>query len=251
MYNRWFLFIVVALTLTGLSLAIYFDAHWTLSENGTDSLHAHKALTSSSDYVESEEHSELLDLSEADQERISLIHSVLDTLTDTRARLPYYGELILVHSRAGEYNKAAFWAEKRAVQTEQFSDFIYAASLYFSVTQQEKDESYAKESAYKAKEMYINALDLKPNDPDVLTDLAVVYMSLLQPDSSYAKLEMAREVDPDHIRAHFNTGVLLHQLGNIRESIPFLERSLVLAENSDWEVIVQEYLDHHLHEIYH
>ncbi len=251
MFNRWFLSVVITLTLAGLGLAIYLDAQWNILESEVDSLPAREAAKNSTEYVESEEQNVLRELTETDERRIFHINSVLDTLTDTRDRLPYYGELILVHTKAGEYEKAAFWAEKRALQTEHFSDFMHAASLYFSVAQQENDEAYAKESAYKAKEMYIGALDVKPNDPDVLTDLAVVYMSLLQPDKSYAKLEKAREVDPEHIRAHFNTGVLLHQIGNIRESIPFLERSRVLAENSDWEAIVQKYLDRHHHEIYH
>ncbi len=245
MFNRWFLAAVIIATLGGLALAIYLDSSKMPAENGS-ALKDEPTGTAISGSNE-----QPAKTTKTDDQRLNYVISVLDTLEAVRSRLPYYGELILSYSEVGNYSEAAAWAERRAHQTGQFSDATHAASLYFAAINQKNDEESTKETAYKAKEMYIMALELRPDDPDILTDLAVVYLSLLQPERSYKMLKMALEADPDHIRANFNSGVLLHQIGNISESIPFFDRSLVLAENSEWESVVQEYLDRHHNEIYH
>lgn len=62
----------------------------------------------------------------------------------------------------------------------------------------------------EAREWYEKALEERPGDPDVLTDLAIVYRSLHRHEESLANLRRAVEVEPDHWQAWYNTVVVLH-----------------------------------------
>jgi tetratricopeptide (TPR) repeat protein len=70
-----------------------------------------------------------------------------------------------------------------------------------------------------AREWYERALELRPDNPNVLTDLAIVYRNLHMHDESLAKLRRAIEIDPDHWQAWYNTVVVLHNdLGRTDEA---------------------------------
>ncbi len=248
MFNRWFLVVVTLATFTALALAIFMDSRDPAGQQYQFNERPDGMAGAETSYGRADAPARL---GPDDQERIAYVTSVLDTLSLERARLPYYGELIRIYSGTGHFGPAAIWAGERARQTGLHSDLIHAAELHLSAMQQKNEEHLIKEEAKKAKEMYINALALKPDDPDVLTDLAVVYMSLLLPETSHSMLEQALRIDPDHVRANFNMGVLLHQMGNIGESVPFFDRSLMLSDDPEWEAVVQGYLDRHHNELYH
>ncbi len=248
MFNRVFLAVVSLLTISALVLVIYLDS---MESAGPYKSAQNAAPDRTVNDVPSGMTEAPASLQPEERDRIAYVTSVLDTLALQRARLPYYGELIRIYSGAGHYRDAARWGARRARVTGAHADYLHAAELHMAAARQKNEKERIKEEAKKAEEMYIRALKLKPDDPDVLTDLAVVYMSLLQPDASYSMLEQALRVDPDHVRASFNMGVLMHQLGNISESIPFFERSLMLSEDPEWEAVVQGYLDRHHHELYH
>jgi tetratricopeptide (TPR) repeat protein len=246
MFNRWFLAAVSLVTIAALLLVIYLDSKGPAGpESMAGEVETTHALTDSRERMPKE-------LDPDQRQRAAYVASVLDTLTADRARLPYYGELIRIYTGSARFTEAARWAGERALRTGTYADYVHAAELHVAAMQQKNDEDQIKEEAKKAKEMYIYALGLKSDDPDILTDLAVVYMSLLQPESSYSMLERALKADPEHLRANFNMGVLLHQMGNIAESIPFLDRSLMLADDDpEWETLVRGYLDRHHLELYH
>ncbi len=261
MFNRWFLAIVSILTVCGLLLVIFFDRRADSTSDvppigAEDDVHAdapsrvnpHTEQPRIAPYTEQPVRSTL---SQTAEDRRDYILAVLDTLAVERTRLPYMGELIRLYSDASMYADASHWAAKRARQTREFSDYIHSAELAMAHFQQENNEEHRNGAAILAKEMYISALELEPENPDVLTDLAAVYMSLLQPEKSYETLIRALNADAGHVRAHFNTGVLLHQMGNASESIPFFERALRLTRDPEWEARIQGYLDRHHTELYH
>jgi len=248
MFNRGFLAVVSLLTIIALVLAIYWDSK---ESAGPVRPSQDPAVDQPAPGVSSGRAEAPASLRREEKDRVAYVSAVLDTLAHQRARLPYYGELIRIYSGAARYHDAARWSARRARFTEIHADYLHAAELFMAAAQQKNDEDQIKVEAKKAEEMYISALKLEPDDPDVLTDLAVVYMSLLQPEATYAMLEQALRIDPDHARASFNMGVLMHQMGNISESIPFFERSLMLSDDPDWEVVVQGYLDRHHNELFH
>ncbi len=60
----------------------------------------------------------------------------------------------------------------------------------------------------KAIEAYGRALELKPTDPDVLTDQGVMYRELGQYDKAIANFEKANKAVPSHVQSLFNMGVV-------------------------------------------
>jgi len=61
-----------------------------------------------------------------------------------------------------------------------------------------------------AQNWYERSLQLDDSDPNVLTDLAVVYRNLKQPDVALQRLDRALELHPEHWQAWYNRVVILH-----------------------------------------
>jgi cytochrome c-type biogenesis protein CcmH/NrfG len=60
----------------------------------------------------------------------------------------------------------------------------------------------------KSVEAYARALELKPNNPDVLTDQGVMYRALGQFDQAIADFEKAQKIAPDHLQSLINMAVV-------------------------------------------
>ncbi|HEY6874675.1 MAG TPA: tetratricopeptide repeat protein [Geobacteraceae bacterium] len=62
--------------------------------------------------------------------------------------------------------------------------------------------------AQKAIYAYGMALELKPNDPNVLTDQGVMYKQAGAFDKAIANFEKAQQIDPTHLQSLYNMGVV-------------------------------------------
>jgi len=60
----------------------------------------------------------------------------------------------------------------------------------------------------KSIDAYERALELGPNDPDVLTDQGVMFQEIGQFDRAIANFEKANKQNPAHIQSLFNIGVV-------------------------------------------
>ena len=60
----------------------------------------------------------------------------------------------------------------------------------------------------KAINAYAKALELKPNDPNVLTDQGVMYRQMKQFDMAIANFERAQQIDPNHLQSMYNLGLV-------------------------------------------
>ncbi len=63
----------------------------------------------------------------------------------------------------------------------------------------------------KAIEAYAKALELDPNNPDVLTDQGVMYSETTQYEKAIANFEKAHAIDPTHLPSLLNLGMLYAQ----------------------------------------
>jgi cytochrome c-type biogenesis protein CcmH/NrfG len=62
--------------------------------------------------------------------------------------------------------------------------------------------------AQKSVDAYAKALELRPDDPDVLTDQGIMYRELGQFDRAAKNFERASQVNPRHLQSLFNLGVV-------------------------------------------
>jgi cytochrome c-type biogenesis protein CcmH/NrfG len=60
----------------------------------------------------------------------------------------------------------------------------------------------------KAINAYAKALELKPDDPNVLTDQGVMYLQTGANDKALADFEKAQQIDPKHLQSLYNIGVV-------------------------------------------
>ncbi len=60
----------------------------------------------------------------------------------------------------------------------------------------------------KAIDAYSKALELNPNNPDILTDQGVMYKRVGWFDKALANFDKAQQVDPKHLQSLYNIGVV-------------------------------------------
>lgn len=82
-------------------------------------------------------------------------------------------------------------------------------------------------------EAYARALELQPDNPDVLTDQGVMYRDLKQFDKALANFEKANRLKPDHVQSLFNLGVVYrYDLKDPAKALQAWERVVQLAPGS-------------------
>jgi tetratricopeptide (TPR) repeat protein len=85
----------------------------------------------------------------------------------------------------------------------------------------------------EARMWYERALEIEGGEPNVITDLAVVYRNLQQPEKSLELLRQAIDVSPEHWQAWYNSVVVLHfDLHRHDEAAQALDRLQELANTN-------------------
>lgn len=82
--------------------------------------------------------------------------------------------------------------------------------------------------AQQSVDAYAKALEIEPNNPDVLTDQGVMYRELGQFDRAIANFKKANQLKPDHVQSLFNMGVVYHN--DLKDSAKALQA---------WDRVVQ------------
>ncbi len=88
--------------------------------------------------------------------------------------------------------------------------------------------------AQKSIEAYGRALELRPNDPNVLTDPGVMYRALGQFDKAIENFQKANRADPSHIQSLYNMGVVYaNDLKQAKKAIEAWNRVIQIAPQSE------------------
>ena len=110
----------------------------------------------------------------------------------------------------GNHNTAELAAEIEALEKltrespDDTASWIKLGHLYFDTNQ-----------VNEAINAYETALKLQPDNPDVITDLGVMYRRAGTPQKAIAKFDQAVAINPSHQIARFNKGVvLMHDLND-------------------------------------
>lgn len=101
--------------------------------------------------------------------------------------------------------------------------WIALGNLYFDSRQ-----------AQKSVDAYAKALELSPDDPDVLTDQGVMYRALGAFDKAVSNFERANQIAPQHLQSLFNQGVVYaYDLKDRQKAEAAWNRLLQIAPQSD------------------
>jgi cytochrome c-type biogenesis protein CcmH/NrfG len=104
-----------------------------------------------------------------------------------------------------------------------FSAWVELGNLYF-------DSDQPKEAI----EAYSKYLAIKPDNPDVITDIGIMYRRLGEIDHALREFRKAAQSDPKHINSRYNIGVvLLHDKQDIKGAIKAWEEYLKVDPNSE------------------
>jgi cytochrome c-type biogenesis protein CcmH/NrfG len=80
---------------------------------------------------------------------------------------------------------------------------------------------------------YAKALELQPNNPNVLTDQGVMFRKMGWFDKAIANFEKAQQLDPKHLQSLYNLGVVYAQdLKQPAKAVPIWERYLQMDSTS-------------------
>jgi len=86
----------------------------------------------------------------------------------------------------------------------------------------------------KSVEAYAKALELNPNDPNVLTDQGVMYRQLGWFDKAIENFNKANAVDPRHIQSLFNAGIVYrHDLQDYVKASEVWKRYLEISPTGE------------------
>jgi tetratricopeptide (TPR) repeat protein len=94
-------------------------------------------------------------------------------------------------------------------QIQQLRDYVEKNPNDANAVRQLADLNFNISNWPRAQELYAHYLELKPNDPDVLTDLGITYRETKQPDKALDLFRHSKQVAPDHWQAYYNEVVVL------------------------------------------
>ena len=101
--------------------------------------------------------------------------------------------------------------------------WVELGNLYFDTNQPKE-----------AIEAYGQYLAVKPDNPDVRTDMGIMYRKLGQFDKALEEFKKAAQSDPKHINSRYNLGlVLLHDKQDIKGAVKAWEEYLKVDQKSE------------------
>lgn len=95
------------------------------------------------------------------------------------------------------------------------------------------NDYFDTEQSQKSINAYGKALEIEPNNPNVLTDQGVMFRKVGWYDKALANFEKASKVDPKHLQSLYNSGIVYAvDLKQPEKAIPYWNKYLMLDSNS-------------------
>jgi tetratricopeptide (TPR) repeat protein len=96
------------------------------------------------------------------------------------------------------------------------------------------NDYFDTEQTQKGINAYGKALEIDPNNPNVLTDQGVLYRKFKQYDKALRNFKRANKIDPNFLQSIFNTGIVYSvDLKDREKARPYFDKILEIAPNSE------------------
>lgn len=103
------------------------------------------------------------------------------------------------------------------------------------------NDYFDTEQSQKSINAYNKALEIEPNNPNILTDQGVMYRKIGWYDKALANFEKANKIDPDHLQSLYNTGIVYAvDLKQPEKAAPYWNRYLKLDSNSPTAIQIKD-----------
>ncbi len=95
------------------------------------------------------------------------------------------------------------------------------------------NDYFDTEQSQKAITAYGKALEIEPNNPDILTDQGVMYKKIGWYDKALVNFEKAQQINPKHLQSLFNAGIVYAvDLKDHVKARPYWKKILEIDPNS-------------------
>lgn len=95
------------------------------------------------------------------------------------------------------------------------------------------NDYFDTEQSQKAINAYSKALEIEPNNPNVLTDQGVMFRKIGWYDKALANFEKANKIEPNHLQSLYNAGIVYAvDLKQPEKATPYWSKYLKLDSNS-------------------
>ena len=107
--------------------------------------------------------------------------------------------------------------------------------------------NFAHDNGYfeKAISYYDQYLGHHPDAVDAIVDKGICYHELQRSEEAIGIMNQALKIQPNHLQANFNLGIINLQMGNLVESNKWFNKVMAIAPNSDIGKRAQELLAPH------
>ncbi len=128
-----------------------------------------------------------------------------------------------LYTRAGQFDSAAWFAEKAATFLNTTESFLKAGNSYYDAYTFAMDKEKQNALAEKTREYLGKVLNAQPKNLEVKTKIAMTYLSSSSPMQGISMLREVLKDDPKNEYALFNMGMLSIQSGQYDRAIERLE----------------------------
>lgn len=106
------------------------------------------------------------------------------------------------------------------------------------------NDYFDTEQSQKSINAYGKALEIQPNNPNVLTDQGVMYRNIGWFDKALANFEKANKIDPNHLQSLFNAGIVYAvDLKQPEKASPYWNKYLTLDSNSPTAIQIKSMME--------
>lgn len=151
--------------------------------------------------------------------------------TAGKARQEAGGNIPIASGSATDYTQRIAQAEKVVAQDpKNFSAWVSLGNDYFDTEQTQKSiNAYGK------------ALEIQPNNPNVLTDQGIMFRRVGWYDKALANFDKASKIEPDHLQSLYNAGLVYAvDLKQPEKAARYWRRYLQLDPNSQTAIQIKD-----------